>query len=239
MKEDRNVIGYFPRHRSRKRRKDRRLSRGPAPTTWEWTIKERSTTALTTMRPARAHFSSEVAQALGPGHHVPASSVAFLWVAGEEKGLLGSQWFADHMNLPTNYKIVADINLDMVSRNDSKKIGVTPSPKHGDYNSLIPIAQSSCKTEGMEVVFDADQYYFRTDSYSFARKGIPIIFFFSGIHADYHRPTDDIEKADLEKAGRMTRAAYRLGWQVAPGTGHPRRSKSSRKKKAGPTITSK
>ena len=138
------------------------------------------------------------------------------------------------MNLPTDYKIVADINLDMVSRNDSKKIGVTPSPKHGDYNSLIPMAQSSCRTEGMEVVFDADQFYLRTDSYSFAKKGIPIIFFFSGIHADYHRPTDDIEKADLEKAARIARAAYRLGWQVAQGAERRRRSKSSRKKRPGP-----
>ena len=180
----------------------------------------------------------EIAQAFGQGPR-PARSVAFLWVSGEEKGLLGSQWFADHMNLPANHKIVADINLDMVSRNDPKKIGVTPSPKHGDYNSLVPAAQSSCRAEGIEVVFDADQFYRRTDSYSFASKGIPIIFFFSGIHADYHRPTDDIEKADLEKAARIARAAYRLGWQVAQGPEAPKKIKDETKKKADPAITSK
>jgi Peptidase family M28 len=178
----------------------------------------------------------EIAQAFGQGPR-PARSVAFLWVAGEEKGLLGSHWFADHMTLPSGYKIVADINLDMVSRNDPKKIGVTPSPTHADYNSLVPAAQSSCKAEGMEVVFDADQFYFRTDSYSFATKGIPVIFFFSGIHDDYHRPTDDIEKADLEKAARIARAAYRLGWQVAQGSEAPKKIKDEPKAKAGATVS--
>ena len=143
------------------------------------------------------------------------------------------------MNLPADYKIVADINLDMVSRNDSKKIGVTPSPKHGDYNSLIPVAEASCRAKGMEVVFDADQFTSRTDSYSFAKKGIPIIFFFSGLHADYHRPSDDIEKADVEKAARIARAAYRLGWQVAQCAEAPKKIKSEPPKTAAPTIASK
>ena len=82
-------------------------------------------------------------------------------------------------------------------------------------------------------------FYRRTDSYSFASKGIPIIFFFSGIHADYHRPTDDIEKADLEKAARIARAAYRLGWQAAQGREAPKKIKDESKAKADPTITSK
>jgi Zn-dependent M28 family amino/carboxypeptidase len=180
----------------------------------------------------------EIAQAFGLSSR-PARSVAFLWVSGEEKGLLGSHWFADHLSLPDGHKIVADINLDMVSRNDPKKVGVTPSPKHDDYNSLVPAAQSSCQAEGMEVVFDADQFYFRTDSYSFASKGIPVIFFFSGIHADYHRPTDDYEKADLEKAARIARAAYRLGWQSAQGRESPKKIKPASKEKSGQVATSK
>jgi hypothetical protein len=89
------------------------------------------------------------------------------------------------------------------------------------------------------VVFDAYQFYLRTDSYSFVKKDIPIIFFFSGIHADYHRPTDDIEKADTEKAARVARAGYRLGWQVAQGADVPKKIKEESKEKAGPTITSK
>ena len=180
----------------------------------------------------------EIAEAFGQAPR-PARSVAFLWVSGEEKGLLGSHWFADHLNLPDGHKIVADINLDMVSRNDPKKIGITPSPKHGDHNSLVPAAQASCLAEGMQVVFDADAFYFRTDSYSFASKGIPSIFFFAGVHADYHRPTDDVEKADFEKAARVARAAFRLGWQAAQAPEAPKKIKAESKDKGDHAVTSK
>ena len=179
----------------------------------------------------------EIAQAFGQGPR-PARSVAFLWVSGEEKGLLGSHWFADHSSLPADYKIVADINLDMVSRNDPKTIGITPSPGHGEYNSLVPAAQASCKAEGMEAVFNADDFFFRTDSSSFATKGVPVIFFFAGVHADYHRPTDDFEKADLDKAARVARSAYRLGWQVAQAREAPKKIKADSKKEAGHTVSS-
>ncbi|APW63640.1 M20/M25/M40 family metallo-hydrolase [Paludisphaera borealis] len=164
----------------------------------------------------------EIAEAFGLSPR-PARSVAFLWVSGEEKGLLGSEWYADHRILPDGAVIVADINLDMVSRNDSKKIGVTPSPKHADYNSLIPAAREACKIEGLEAVFDTDPFYGRTDSFNFAKKGIPIVFFFSGIHEDYHRPTDDFEKADLEKAAHVARAAFRLGWKTAQDEAAPKK----------------
>jgi hypothetical protein len=184
----------------------------------------------------------EIAEAFGQGPR-PARSVAFLWVSGEEKGLLGSRWFSEHLNLPADHKIVADINLDMVSRNDPKKVGITPSPRHDSYNSLVPAAQDACKAEGMEVVFDADQYFLRTDSANFARKGIPVIFFFSGIHADYHRPTDDIEKADTEKAARIARSAYRLGWQVAQASEAPRKleraPKEASREKPSPTASAR
>ncbi len=180
----------------------------------------------------------EIAEAFGQGPK-PARSVAFLWVSGEEKGLLGSEWFSNHQTLPAGSKIVADINLDMVSRNDPKKIGITPSPRLSQYNSLIPAAQATCKAEGMEAVFDADQYYGRTDSYNFSRKGIPVIFFFAGVHADYHRPTDDFDKADLEKAARVARAAYRLGWRIAQERDAPRKIDSKAAKKAEAAVTSK
>lgn len=156
----------------------------------------------------------EIAEAFAQAPR-PSRSVLFLWVSAEEKGLLGSKWYADNQLLPKDAKIIANINLDMVSRNDPGKIGVTPSPKHKDYNSLVPAAQEVAKAEDLEIVFDADQFYGRTDSYNFAAKGIPSIFFFSGLHDDYHKPTDTIEKADLTKAARVARAAFRLGWRIA------------------------
>lgn len=156
----------------------------------------------------------EIAEAFAQAPR-PSRSVLFLWVSAEEKGLLGSKWYADNQLLPQDARIVADINLDMVSRNDPDKISVTPSPEHKDYNSLVPAAQEAAKAEDLEIVFDADPYYGRTDSYNFAAKGIPSIFFFSGLHDDYHKPTDTIEKADLTKAARVARAAFRLGWRIA------------------------
>jgi hypothetical protein len=179
----------------------------------------------------------EIAQAFGQGPR-PARSVAFLWVSGEEKGLLGSHYFADHLSLPADHKIVADINLDMVSRNDPKQIGITPSPKHAEYNTLVPAAQASCQAEGMEAVFNADEFFFRTDSSSFAQKGVPVIFLFAGIHADYHRPTDDYQKADLDKAARVARSAYRLGWHFAQGGQAPKRIKAETKASARQTVSS-
>jgi hypothetical protein len=166
----------------------------------------------------------EIAEAFGDGPK-PARSIAMLWVSGEEKGLLGSQWFSDHVSLPEGYKIVADINIDMVSRNDGKSIGLTPSEKHPSHSSMATLAVESAKAEGLEVKYNADQFFERTDSANFARKGIPIVFFFSGIHEDYHRPTDDVEKADFDKAARVARAAYRLGWQVAQAPEPPKRTK--------------
>jgi hypothetical protein len=120
----------------------------------------------------------------------------------------------------------------MVSRNDGKTIGITPSEKHADYSSLIPAACAAAKEEGLAIKFDADQFFGRTDSYSFARKGIPVIFFFNGIHADYHRPSDDVGKADFEKAARVARTAYRLGWQVAQEKDAPRKLKAGAAKTA-------
>lgn len=164
----------------------------------------------------------EIAQAFGAADR-PARSVAFLWVSGEEKGLLGSKWFSDHRILPDGWKIVADINLDMISRNDSFKIGATPSPDHGDYNTLVVDAAAATKAEGLEMLFDSDPYYGRTDSFNFAAKGVPVIFFFAGLHEDYHKPTDDVDKADLEKAARVARAAFRLGWKTAQAPEPPKR----------------
>jgi hypothetical protein len=166
----------------------------------------------------------EIAEAISEGPR-PARSIALLWVSGEEKGLLGSRWFADHIPWGDEYKIIANINMDMISRNDPKKVSITPSPGHAEHSSLVTTAKAALDAEGMEGVFDADEFFGRTDSYNFAAKGIPVIFFFSGIHSDYHRPGDDIDKADLEKAARISRVAYRLLWTLAQSSDLPKRIK--------------
>jgi Zn-dependent M28 family amino/carboxypeptidase len=228
MKTDRNVIGYFPGTDEAKKK--------------EVIIFSAHYDHVGVNEKGEIHNGSddnasgtsallEIAEAFGNGPKLP-RSVAFLWVSGEEKGLLGSQWYSDHVTLPEDYKIVADINLDMVSRNNPHKIGVTPSPSHEKYNTLVTAAQAVSKDEEMEIVFDADQYFFRTDSFNFARKEIPVIFFFAGIHEDYHRPTDDIEKADLDKSARVARLAYRLAWKIGQEPDIPKAINTSETKPA-------
>ena len=134
MKEDRNVVGFFPGSDPEKKKEIVIFSAhydhvGVDEKGEIFNGSDDNASGTSTLL--------EIAQAFGQSPR-SARSVAFLWVSGEEKGLLGSKWFADHMNLPANHKIVADINLDMVSRNDPNKISVAPSPKHGDYNSLVP-----------------------------------------------------------------------------------------------------
>jgi Peptidase family M28 len=158
----------------------------------------------------------------------PKRSIVFLSVSGEEKGLLGSEWWVEHPTLPLA-DAVADINVDMVGRNDPDAVGATPSPEHEDYNSLVERAVEIAPQAGLRVTWTApeagkdkvDNYYHRSDHYNFAEKGIPVVFFFSGLHDDYHKPTDDLEKIDRLKVARMVDFVGRLATDVANAPNRP------------------
>ncbi len=137
-------------------------------------------------------------------------SVMLLWVSAEEKGLFGSQAFADKPSLPDDMRIVANINLDMVGRNGAGELYFTPTAAHPEHNRLAVIAESKRALEGFSALGSADQYYERSDHYNFARKGIPVIFFFNGEHDDYHKPTDTTSKIDADKIRRVTRMVLRM-----------------------------
>ncbi len=148
-----------------------------------------------------------VAQALARDPSRLGRSVAILGVTGEEKGLLGSEWWVAHPTIEIE-NVVANINIDMVGRNEPDAIGVTPSPEHPDFNSLVTLAQSLAPEAGIDVEWFAgagdlrrrvDEYYYRSDHVNFARAGIPVIFFFAGEHEDYHKPTDTVDKIDTRK----------------------------------------
>jgi hypothetical protein len=221
-KDDRNVVGFFPGSDPEKRKEVVIFSAH-----YDHVGVDESGVIFNGSDDNASGTSAllEIAEAFGDGPR-PARSVAFLWVSGEEKGLLGSHWFSDHVSLPADCKIVADIKIDMVSRNDGKSIGLTPSGDHPSHTSLVESAEAAAGAEGLEIKFDADQFFNRTDSANFARKGIPVVFFFSGVHEDYHKSTDDVEKADFDKAARVARAAYRLGWQVAQAPEAPKKIKT-------------
>lgn len=170
-----------------------------------------------------------VAEALARREAPLRRSVLFLAVSGEEKGLLGSEWWVDHPTWPLE-RVAANINMDMVGRNDPGSIGITPSAEHGDYNSMVELAMELGPAAGLEVDWSAgegdferkvDVYYRRSDHANFADQGIPVVFFFAGEHEDYHRPGDTAEKIDIEKVGRVAALVEALTEAVAQADERP------------------
>lgn len=164
----------------------------------------------------------EVAEAFASLPVAPARSIIFLGVSGEEKGLFGSKHFAEHPPVPID-SIVANINLDMVGRNEPDSvIGIGL-----DYSSLGPLARRIARDRpelGITVADDPmpeEQLFLRSDHYSFASRGVPAIFFTTGLHDDYHRPSDEPDTIDDDKAARVGRLAFYLAAAIASDPGRP------------------
>jgi hypothetical protein len=155
----------------------------------------------------------------------PARSVLIMWVTAEEKGLLGSDYYAEHPVFPLENTMV-DINVDMIGRSDTKHsdnpnyiyvIGADQiSQDLHDINESVNKTYSSLE---LDYTFndenDPNRFYYRSDHYNFAKRGIPSVFFFSGIHADYHRPSDTFDKLDFQKMEKITRHIFHLTWELA------------------------
>jgi peptidase M28-like protein len=153
----------------------------------------------------------------------PKRSIIFLTVSGEEKGLWGSRYFSEHPPVPLDH-IVADLNIDMIGRNWRDTI-VAIGKEHSDLGTTLERVNRRHPELHMTAVDDRwpeERFYFRSDHYNFARKGVPILFFFNGVHPDYHRVTDSPDKIDSEKESRILRLLYYLGREVA---GAPQRPK--------------
>lgn len=154
----------------------------------------------------------------------PRRSILFLLVTGEEKGLLGSQWYAENPTVPLE-NIVANVNVDMIGRIDTE---------HDHDNYIYVIGSDRISTDlhkineqmndqyiQMELDYtynseeDPNRYYYRSDHYNFAERGIPAIFYFSGVHEDYHRPTDTVEKILFDKVERTGRLIFQTTWELA------------------------
>lgn len=155
----------------------------------------------------------------------PRRSVLFLWVSGEEKGLLGSEYYASHPVFPLEYTI-ADINVDMVGRVDEKHaanpnyIYVIGSDRlSSELHQINETVNRDFTQLELDYTYNAEddpnRYYYRSDHYNFARKGIPSVFFFNGSHADYHRDTDTVDKINFEKMARIGRLVFHNAWQLA------------------------
>ncbi|MBL8729856.1 MAG: M28 family peptidase [Planctomycetes bacterium] len=166
-----------------------------------------------------------IAQAFVKSEQKPRRSVIFLSVSGEEMGLWGSAFFADHPTWPAD-KIIADINTDMIGRSGPEtakgEVTVTPSFRHNMYSTIVRDAAGFAQQLGLTFTV-GDKYYERSDHYNFAKKGIPVVFFCNGEHEDYHQVTDHADKLEGEKMERIARLAFWTGWAVANADEVPRR----------------
>jgi hypothetical protein len=165
----------------------------------------------------------ELAAAFGRPDARPKRSLLFLTVSGEEKGLWGSRYFSEHPPVPIQ-NIVADINIDMIGRNWPDTI-VAIGKEHSDLGATLNRVNAAHPELGMTAIDDRwpeERFYFRSDHYNFARKGVPILFFFNGVHPDYHQPTDSPDKINPEKEARIVRLLFYLGEEIANAAQKPK-----------------
>jgi Zn-dependent M28 family amino/carboxypeptidase len=158
----------------------------------------------------------EIAEAFATMRERPARSVVFLLVSGEELGLLGSQAFIES-NVLARDRMVANINIDMIGRNAADTVVAIGKP-YSTLGTLIDETAAAHPELGLRVVDDLwpdEQFFFRSDHFNFARAGVPALFFFAGVQEDYHRPSDEVEGIDGDKAARIARLAFLMGVSLA------------------------
>lgn len=149
----------------------------------------------------------------------------FLHVTGEEHGLHGSRYYSDNPLYPLE-NTVANINIDMIGRRD------TLHPNTNNYIYVIGSDRLSselhdineamnAKYANMELDYkyndrnDPERIYYRSDHYNFAKKGIPAIFYFNGVHEDYHMPTDTPDKIEYDALAKRAQLAFAVAWELA------------------------
>ena len=170
----------------------------------------------------------EIAEAMARAPQRPRRSVLFVWHTAEELGLLGSRWFTDHPTVPRD-SIVAQINIDMIGRGGAADtrgggpdyLGLVGSRRLsselGDLVEAVNRAQRRplAFDYGLDAKGHPENIYCRSDHYNYARYGIPIVFFFTGLHGDYHQVTDEPQYIDYPHLERITRFIGDLTTRVA------------------------
>lgn len=155
----------------------------------------------------------------------PRRSILFMTVTGEEKGLLGSEYYSEHPVFPLASTVV-DLNIDMVGRRD---------PQHKDSAPYVYVIGSDklsadlhelserVNKENLNIGFDytyndqnhPDRLYYRSDHWNFAKKNIPIVFYFDGIHEDYHKPSDEVSKIEFDLIEKRAQTVFFTAWEIA------------------------
>ncbi len=166
-------------------------------------------------------FAKAKAKGMGPKR-----TIVFMTVSGEEKGLWGSEYYSEHPAFPLD-KTSVDLNIDMVGRID-------PDYKGDSTNYVYTIGEDKLSSElfgisdsinkkymNMELdrrfndPNDPNKFYYRSDHFNFAKKGVPVIFYFNGVHADYHRPTDTVDKINFNVMEKRVKLVFYTAWDMA------------------------
>ncbi len=181
-----------------------------------------------------------IAEAFAKGKERPKRSILFIWHAGEEKGLWGSEYFTNNPTVPIT-SVITELNIDMIGRYQN------PGDENHPQNKRLPkpheiftIGSKMMSSELGEISdsvnkaylnlnynleYDGpthpDQFFYRSDHFNYARKGVPIIFYMDGDHADYHQPSDSIEKINFEQMEKVARTIMATGWTLANGAKRP------------------
>lgn len=152
-------------------------------------------------------------------------SVLVMTVSGEEKGLLGSEWFVTHPTFPLE-NAVANLNVDMIGRvdeqhaDDENYIYLIGSDKLStELHAISENMNSTYVNLSLDYTYnhpdDPNRFYYRSDHYNFAKNNIPVIFYFSGVHEDYHQPTDTPDKIMYDKTAKIGKLIFHTAWELA------------------------
>jgi len=154
----------------------------------------------------------------------PRRSILFLNVTGEEKGLFGSEYYSENPIFPLK-STIADLNIDMIGRvdeahkNDPKYVYVIGADKlSSQLHAISEEANKKYVNYKLDYTFndakDPNRFYYRSDHYNFAKMGVPVIFYFTGVHEDYHRPGDDVEKIMFDKQAPIVKLVFHTAWEL-------------------------
>ncbi|MBL7702281.1 MAG: M28 family peptidase [Ferruginibacter sp.] len=158
----------------------------------------------------------------------PRRTMVFMTVSGEEKGLWGSEYYSDNPFFPLD-KTTVDLNIDMIGRTDTERttadtLNYVYVIGHDKISSDLPIINEGANNKYTNLVLDykfddpndQNRIYFRSDHYNFARKGVPVLFFYDGmLKADYHKPTDTVDKISWDLYEKRARMIFHTAWEMA------------------------
>lgn len=155
----------------------------------------------------------------------PRRTIVFVTFSAEEKGLLGSRYYVNNPIFPLE-NTIANLNIDMIGRSDTIARNTTnytyiigSDRLSSDLHMIHENANAECCEVTLDYKYNDEKdplrLYYRSDHYNFVKNNIPAIFYFTGLHEDYHQPTDTVDKIDFSKTVNITRLIFNTAWELA------------------------